>query len=176
MIIEKSFCIDKNVKAGEDIEVDYIEKSLVSILIKKNIRISTAESITGGLVASRIVNIAGASEIFEEGYITYSDRVKNKVLGVKRETLSKYTAVSEEVCYEMLKNLKNIAKTDSVIVTTGYAGPGENAGLAFVGINLFNYFIIKKINVKGGRNEIRKKISNIALFELYRICKNQYKI
>ncbi|QQK09030.1 CinA family protein [Miniphocaeibacter halophilus] len=176
MIIEKSFCVEKNLKKILNMDYHNIEKSLVSILIKNNIRISTAESITGGLIASRIVNIAGASDIFEEGYVTYSDRIKNRVLGVKKETLNKYTAVSEEVCYEMLINLKNITKADSIIVTTGYAGPGENAGLAFVGINLFNFFIIKKINVRGNRNEIRKKIANIALNELYIRCRNQHNI
>lgn len=146
-----------------------LEERLVRLLIEKNITISTAESITGGMIGSSIVNIPGASDIFEEGYITYSDRVKHRVLKVRKETLEKYTAVSKETCEEMIVNLKNITKTDSAIAVTGYAGPGENAGLAYIGVNLFNLYSISKIILEGSRNDIRKQVCNYALNELCRI-------
>lgn len=163
------FCMEKKNKVIVD---NNIEELFVNTLIDKNITISTAESITGGMVGSTIVNVPGSSDIFHEGYITYSDDVKNKVLNVKKETLKKYTAVSEEVCFEMMVNLKKITGSDSVIVTTGYAGPGENAGLSFIGINLYEKYFIIKLNLAGHRNEIRKKLTNIAINNLYILIKN----
>ncbi len=164
MNINYAFCIEKNKK---EILIDNIEEILVKKLIDENISISTAESITGGMVGSSIVNIPGSSDVFHEGYITYSDSIKNKVLNVSESTLEKHTAVSKEVCFEMMVNLKKITGSDAIIVTTGYAGPGENAGLSFIGINLFNYYSILKMNLLGERNEIRKNITNIALNNLF---------
>lgn len=169
MNINYTFCIEKNGKVQVSKK---IEENLVKELIDKNITISTAESITGGMIGSSVVNVPGSSDIFHEGYITYSDDVKNRVLNVKKETLKKYTAVSREVCFEMMKNLKKITGSDSVIVSTGYAGPGDGAGLAFIGVNLFDYYSIIKLNLLGSRNEIRKKVTQIALNNLYIRLKN----
>ena len=162
-----SYIIEKNQKKyKEDIN---IERQLVNILIEKNINISTAESITGGLVGSRIVNIPGASNIYEEGYITYSNRIKNKVLNVNQDILDKFTAVSEETCKEMIVNLKNKTNTNSSIVTTGYAGPGEQEGLAYMGINYENIYFIKKFETNLPRNEFRNRIVDIIFSSLYGI-------
>lgn len=147
----------------------FLEEKLVNLLRKNNISISTAESITGGMIGSSIVNIPGASDIYEEGYITYSNRIKNKILNVKEESLNKYTAVSKEVCKEMLVNLKKMTNTNSAIVVTGYAGPGENAGLVYIGVNLFNIYSINKYIFKESRNIIRKNTTIFALNELYNL-------
>lgn len=144
-----------------------IEKQLVNLLIEKNINISTAESITGGLVGSRIVNIPGASNIYEEGYIIYSDRIKNEVLNIDKNILNEFTAVSLETCREMMIKLKEKSKAKSIIVTTGYAGPGEQEGLAYMGINYENIFLIKKFETNLPRNEFRNRITDIVLSSLY---------
>ncbi len=143
-----------------------VEKELVNLLKEKKFSISTAESITGGLIASKIVNIPGASDIFEEGYITYSDRAKRKILNVGKDALLEYSAVSKEVCFEMINNLKQITNTDTAITITGYAGPDGEVGLAYIGINNEDKYIIKKLKIKGRRNEIRNIMSNIAIDSL----------
>ena len=169
--------IDNNKSLSiEEKTLENIEFELVNYLVKNKISISTAESITGGLVASKIVNVAGASNIYKEGYITYNDEIKNKVLHVDMSILKKYTAVSKEVCFEMLKKLKKISLADSLIVTTGYAGPGDNAGLVFVGMNYKEEYLIEKLNIKGERNYIRNKAAEIAIYNLMDIVEKKLPI
>ncbi|WP_100065433.1 CinA family protein [Miniphocaeibacter massiliensis] len=144
-------------------EFNEIEYRLVEKLRKEKITLATAESITGGLIASKIVNVAGASDIYSEGYITYSDEAKNRVLGIDKNIIEEFSAVSKEVCCEMLKNTKKISKSNTVIVSTGYAGPGENAGEIFIGINIYESYFIIKLKLKGDRNIIRETTANISL-------------
>ena len=95
--------------------VDYLgclDKALVETLKNKSLTITTAESCTGGMVASAIVNISGASDIFKEGYITYSNEAKERILGVKHETLEKYKAVSAETAAQMAEGAVRISKAD----------------------------------------------------------------
>lgn len=80
-----------------------MEEELVRILFERALKITTAESCTGGLIAATLVNVPGVSDVFETGYITYSEETKMRILGVKRETLEKYTVYSEEVAREMLR-------------------------------------------------------------------------
>lgn len=102
---------------------DTLEGVIVDKLIKKNIIISVAESCTGGLLASKIVNVSGSSKVFKEGLVTYSNDAKIKYLGVLKETLNKEGAVSKEVAYEMAMGLAKVTSADIAVSITGIAGP-----------------------------------------------------
>jgi len=98
--------------------------TVVKKLIRKKITISTAESCTGGLLASSITSIKGSSAIFDLGLVTYSNKSKVNILKVPKDLIKKYGAVSEKVCFKMLKNLNKITKTQIALTITGVAGPG----------------------------------------------------
>ena len=132
------------------------EEVLIDELRLRDQFISTAESITGGLVASSIIDVAGASDVIKESYITYSNDIKHKLLDVSYETIDKYDVVSKEVASEMLDGLKDRTNSDLCIVTTGYA----HLGLAYAGILYKDKKYIKEIRVKGDRNKVRRVIKN----------------
>ena len=96
---------------------------LVEYCIQNGYKISTAESCTGGLIAAGIVDVPGASNVFEEGYVTYADRVKQKLLHVSVTTIQKYTVVSAQVAEEMALGTSQASGADISVTTTGYAGP-----------------------------------------------------
>ena len=100
-----------------------LEFKLKELLIKKGLKLSTAESCTGGLVAARIVNVPGSSAYFMGGVVAYDNTVKMKVLNVSSETLLKYGAVSEQTAKEMVIGVKKLMGTECAISTTGIAGP-----------------------------------------------------
>lgn len=132
------------------------EEVLIDELRLRGQFISTAESITGGLVASSIIDVAGASDVIKESYITYSNDIKHKLLDVSYETIDKYDVVSKEVASEMLDGLKDRTNSDLCIVTTGYA----HLGLAYAGVLYKDKKYIKEIRVKGDRNKVRRVIKN----------------
>lgn len=132
------------------------EEVLIDQLRAKDETISAAESITGGLVASSIIEVAGASDVIKESYITYSNEVKHKLLNVSYETIDKYDVVSPEVAGEMLEGLKNKTGSDLCLATTGYA----HLGLAFAGVLYKDTKYIREIRVKGDRNKVRRVIKN----------------
>ena len=114
-------------------------KSLVKILTKKKLKISFAESCTGGLLASSITSISGASKIFDIGLITYSNQAKIKFLKVNKNIIKKYGAVSHECCLAMVNNLSKISKANINVAVTGIAGPNggtqkKPVGLVYIGI------------------------------------------
>ena len=136
-------------------------KKTLNKLIKKNISISTAESCTGGLLASSITKIKDTSKIYLGGYITYSNELKIRDLGVKKTTIKKYGAVSKEAAMEMINGLYLKNKTDVCISTTGIAGPGggtksKPVGLIYIGILLKGNKKIFKKNFSGTRSSIQK--------------------
>jgi nicotinamide-nucleotide amidase len=136
-------------------------KVFVENLIKKNLTISTAESCTGGLIAKMITDVSGASSIFERGYITYSNTAKADELNVSEETLKKYGAVSEETALEMVEGLYNKTKSNICISVTGIAGPNGGSkekpvGLVYVGYAVDGDFKVKKLNLTGDRERIRR--------------------
>ncbi len=115
-----------------------LEEAIVELLKEKKMTVTTAESCTGGLLAGRIMNVAGASAVYNEGYITYSNGAKEKLLGVSGETLEKYGAVSAETAAEMAKGAANAAGADAALSVTGIAGPDGGSkekpvGLVYVG-------------------------------------------
>ena len=105
------------------------EYKLVELLIDKNFTVSTAESCTGGLIASTIINVPGCSAIYNEGFITYANSAKVKYLGVDEATIEKNGVVSEEVVTQMALGCCKSANSDVSIVTSGIAGPGGGSDL-----------------------------------------------
>ena len=157
---------------GED--DDRIENTIYECLNsgEKPLTISTAESCTGGMIASKLIEVPGISENFIEGIVSYSNEAKIKRLKVKKETLEKYGAVSEEVAREMLAGLK----TDIGISTTGIAGPGggtknKPVGLVYIGIKVKDEVKIFRRELKGDRNKIRQRAMMHALYNLLKILK-----
>ena len=124
-------------------------KSLVKTLIKKKLKISFAESCTGGLLASSITSISGASKIFNLGLITYSNQAKIKFLKINKNIIRKYGAVSHECCLAMVNNLSKISKANINVSVTGIAGPNggtkhKPVGLVYIGIKRDNKTQINK--------------------------------
>lgn len=153
-----------------------IEELLFSELVKRNYKISFCESCTGGMLSSRFINISGASTCFNESFVTYSNESKIKTLGVSKETLETFGAVSEETAREMVEGLRNKTNSEVCISITGVAGPfqSENkpAGLVFIGIKILNEVYVKKYNFKGNRENVREKSVFNALLTTYNILKN----
>lgn len=115
-----------------------LEESIVNLLKKKNMTLTTAESCTAGLLAGRVMNVAGASDIYNEGYITYSNEAKHRILGVKEGTLKEFGAVSHETAFEMAEGAARVAGADTALSVTGIAGPGggtkeKPVGLVYIG-------------------------------------------
>ncbi len=146
------------------------EETLINLLKERNEKVSTCESITGGLIASSIIDISGASEVIEESYITYSDRIKEKILNVSRETLEKYSAVSVECANEMVEGLYKITNSSLCIGSTGYAHKGE----VILAIKYKNQKVIKKFQFSADRNKARLFAKNRALDLAIIIMRGKY--
>ena len=152
-------------------------KSLVKKLIKKKLKISFAESCTGGLLASSITSISGSSKIFNLGLITYSNQAKIKFLKINKKIINKYGAVSHECCYAMVNNLSNISKANINISVTGIAGPKggtkqKPVGLVYIGVKKGNKTQINKCLFKSKkRSSIQKATVRKALNLILRITK-----
>jgi nicotinamide-nucleotide amidase len=145
-----------------------IENEVGELLIKKHLTVSTAESCTGGLLASTLINYPGISSCFMEGAVTYSNDAKVKRLNVNISTLEQYGAVSDETAREMAYGIAMAAGTDIGISTTGIAGPGggtieKPVGLVYIGLYINKKLISKQLNLSGTRQSIRKETVHIAL-------------
>lgn len=142
-------------------------KILVKSLKSLGYKISVAESCTGGLVAKMITDVSGASSVFEHGIVTYSNRIKEQFLGVKPETLEKYTVVSEETAIEMAKGVLELSGSDMAIATTGEAGPksasGKPVGTVCIAIALKDKCVARTFMFAGKRGEIRRQSAKMAL-------------
>lgn len=153
-----------------------LEEVVISNLKKKNYSISTCESCTGGLLASKITSISGASEVFELGLITYSNHAKSQELSLSNSILDDFGAVSKEVAYEMARGLYNKTGANAIISITGIAGPGGGTESKPVGLVYFCIMIngegklIKK-TFSGDRLSIQERATNFALSELNKIIK-----
>ena len=152
-------------------------KSLIKLLIKKRIKISVAESCTGGLLASTITSMSGASKIFNLGLITYSNQAKIKILKVNKNIIKRFGAVSYECCYAMVNNLSRISKTNINISITGIAGPRggtkkKPVGLVYIGLKKGNKIqIIKCLFKSKKRSSIQKATVRKALNLVLRTTK-----
>ena len=146
-----------------------LSQKVVKLLIKKRLKISLAESCTGGLVSSSITSISGSSKVFTLGLVAYSNQAKINILKVPKRIIMKYGAVSYETCLTMVKNLNKISKTSISVSITGVAGPKggtkqKPVGLVYIGIKKGNKTLVKKFLFKRKqRNSIQRSTVNKAL-------------
>ena len=152
-------------------------KKIISQLLKKKLKLSVAESCTGGLLASTITSISSASKIFNLGLVTYSNQAKIKVLKVNKNIIRNYGAVSYECCYAMVNNLSKISKANINISITGIAGPKggtkqKPVGLVYIGVKKGNKIQINKCLFKSKkRSSIQRATVKKALDLILRIAK-----
>lgn len=146
-----------------------IEAWIVEELKRQKKTVTTVESCTGGMVAAAITSIAGSSAVFRQGYVTYCDEAKHKMVGVKRRTLRKYTAVSAQTAAEMAYGGARKAGADFCVSVTGYAGPpsgDEEVGLVYIGCFVQGRTIVKECHFEGDRNAVRTQAKQQALLLL----------
>ena len=154
-----------------------LSQKIVKLLNKKNLKISFAESCTGGLLSSYITSVSGSSKVFNLGLVTYSNESKIKVLKVSKKIIRKYGAVSEQVCKAMAENVGKIDKSNIAVSVTGIAGPGggtkkKPVGLVFIGIKKGNKISVKKYLFKNKRRfYIQKNSVNKSLKLILSILK-----
>ena len=149
-------------------------KNLVKILIKKKLKIAFAESCTGGMLASEITSVSGASSVFDIGLVTYSNQAKITVLKVNKSIIQKYGAVSPQCCEAMVKNLSKISKAQINVSITGIAGPNggtkkKPVGLVYIGVKKNNKILITKNVFK---EKSRKAIQISTIKKTFKIIKS----
>ena len=146
-----------------------LPQKIIKLLSKKKLKISFAESCTGGLLSYAITSVSGSSKIFSLGLVTYSNQSKNSILKIPKKILRMYGAVSYECCLSMVKNLSKISKTGVSVSITGIAGPKGSSrkkpvGLVYIGIKKGNKILVKKHLFKNkGRLYIQKTSVNKSL-------------
>ena len=154
-----------------------LNQNVVSILRKKKLKISFAESCTGGLLSSAITSVNGSSTVFSMGLVTYSNQSKITILKVSKKIIQKYGAVSIQCCLAMVSNLSKISKSNICISITGLAGPTGGSklkpvGLVYIGIKIGKKIIINKFNFKNkGRGFIQKETVKKSLNLLLKLIK-----
>ncbi len=154
-----------------------LSKKVINLLRKKKLKISFAESCTGGMLASSITAIRGSSKIFTLGLITYSNQSKINILKVRRNIIIKHGAVSYETCLSMVKNLSLMSKTHVSVSITGVAGPGggtksKPVGLVYIGVKKGKKILIKKYLFKSKKRKVIQRSSvNKALNLVLSIAK-----
>jgi len=165
--------LGKYIYSEEDRELNDM---VIDCLKKRKWRAATVESCTGGLLASSFVDVPGASDVFEEGFVTYSNASKEKLLGVDEEILKKHGAVSSQTAEAMVRGLYNKSKCDVCISVTGIAGPDGGSiekpvGLVYVAFLVKGKLEIEKYNVRGDRQRIRNYTVRNIMKKLYQILK-----
>ncbi|MDE7045432.1 MAG: CinA family protein [Acetatifactor sp.] len=145
-----------------------LEEKIVSLLQRRGWKVASAESCSGGMIASRLVNVAGVSDVFEEGYITYSNGAKQKLLGVLEQSLEQYGAVSSQVAGQMALGAARQAKAQAAIAVTGIAGPGggtpqKPVGLVYIGCYVDGKVFVTENHFQGSRPQIRALTAQAAL-------------
>ncbi|MDE6602951.1 MAG: competence/damage-inducible protein A [Lachnospiraceae bacterium] len=155
-----------------------LEKAVVDLLAANKLTACTVESCTGGMLSARLINVPGVSEVFKSGYVTYSNKSKRRLLGIKKNNLMKHGAVSEQIAREMAKTAAALARTDVSVSTTGIAGPDggtpeKPVGLVYIGCNVCGRITVKECRFHGSREKIRESTVSAAL-SLMRECILQY--
>ena len=152
------------------VDIPTLEETLVTVLKEKGMTFTCAESCTGGLISKRITDVSGASAVFPGGVCSYSNDVKADVLGVSRDTLDKYTAVSEQTAREMADGIRRVMGTDIGVSVTGYAGPGggtdeDPVGTVYVGVSSSGGTLVKRLSYSSLRDRvfIRRAASSFAM-------------
>ena len=155
-----------------------LEKAVVDLLQANKLTVTCAESCTGGMLSSRLINVPGVSEVFKSGYVTYANKAKRKILGVKKATLQKYGAVSAQTAEEMVKGAALFSKADVAVALTGLAGPDggteeKPVGLVYIACNVKGNVTVKEYHFNGNRLKIRDGATTAALM-LMRNCILEY--
>lgn len=155
-----------------------LEMAIADLLIANKLTISTVESCSGGLLAGRLINVPGVSETYKTGFVTYSNKAKRKLVGVKKSSLEKYGAVSRQVAEEMAEGMHDVSKADVVISTTGIAGPDGGSdekpvGLVYMCCYVCGRTTVKEYHFHGNRAKIRETAVANALI-LLRECLLKY--
>lgn len=145
-----------------------LAEEVVELLKMDELTVTTAESCTGGLVAARLVDVPGVSEVFKQGFITYSNKAKRKLLNVKKTTLKEFGAVSEKTAREMTKGAILASGADAAIATTGIAGPDggteeKPVGLVYIGVSVRGQMYVEEYHFEGERSEVRESTVQAAL-------------
>ncbi len=148
--------------------MEKLENVLVARLTESGRKVATAESCTGGLVAQRVTSVAGSSGCFDLGVVSYANEQKNKILGVKKETLEKFGAVSKETALEMSEGIKKLSGADFGVGITGLAGPGGGSdkkpvGLVYISICTENEHKAFEYHFSGDRLSVRNQTADEAL-------------
>jgi len=154
-------------------EEPLLEEQIVGLLQEKKLTLATAESCTGGMFASRIIDVPGVSEVFKAGFVTYANEAKQNLIGVKEETLAQFGAVSEQTAREMVLGAIKAGKADMAVATTGIAGPGggtkeKPVGLVYIACGSADDIIVERCLFSGSRKEIRQASVEHALGMLYK--------
>lgn len=146
------------------------EEYLIHRLKERGMTVTTVESCTGGMVAAALTSVPGSSAVFRRGYVTYCDEAKHEMVGVRKKTLKKYTAVSKETAREMAAGGAKKAKASCCLSVTGYAGPPsggpEPVGLVYIGCCVEGKTKVRKLMLKGDRSGIRAAAAEQALLLL----------
>lgn len=155
-----------------------LESAVVELLLANGLTVTCAESCTGGLLSARLVNVPGVSEIYKSGLVTYSNKAKRKLLGVKKATLQKYGAVSEQTAEEMAKGAAALTKADVAVAVTGIAGPDggtkeKPVGTVYIACAVKGKTVVKKYQFSGNRSKVREATVSEALV-LMRSCILEY--
>lgn len=155
-----------------------LEKAVVDLLTANKLTVTCAESCTGGLLSARLINNPGVSDVYKCGYVTYSNKAKRKILGVKKPTLQKFGAVSAQTAEEMVKGAAFVSKADVAVAITGIAGPDggtpeKPVGLVYIACKVKSVVTVKEYRFNGNRAKIRESATSAALM-LIRSCMLEY--
>lgn len=151
-----------------------LETAVVKLLKNRGFTITCAESCTGGLLSGRIINVPGVSDVYKAGFVTYSNKAKHKLLGVRNSTLKKYGAVSPQTAWEMAAGAARATRSDVALAVTGIAGPDggtpeKPVGLVYIGCSVKGKVTVKKYHFSGDRRKVRESTVAAAL-RLLRKC------
>lgn len=160
------------------VDVKSIEEAVVELLKKNNLKVATAESCTGGLISKRIVDVPGASSVFDCGIVSYSNDIKQKVLGVSTDDLQKYGAVSEQVAKQMAQGALKVSGADIAVSVTGIAGPDNEgtlkpAGLIYIGLADKENVWVKKLNTSRKDRDYNRYVSASNALNMVRLYINK---
>lgn len=155
-----------------------LERAIADLLLANKLTVSCAESCTGGMLSARLINVPGVSEVYKSGYVTYANKAKRKILGVKKSTLQKWGAVSTQTAEEMVKGAAAVSKADVAVAITGIAGPDggteeKPVGLVYIACNVKGKVTVKEYHFNGNRAKVREASTAAALI-LMRSCILEY--
>ncbi|MBR1472469.1 MAG: competence/damage-inducible protein A [Lachnospiraceae bacterium] len=156
-----------------------LEKAVVDLLLANGLTVTTVESCTGGLIAGRLINVQGVSEVYKSGFVTYSNKAKRKLAGVKKKTLDKYGAVSEQTAREMVNGATLFNRADVGVSVTGIAGPDggteeKPVGLVYIAVSVCGVVTVREYHFSGNRAKIRSHTVAAALDQMRRCILKYY--